>query len=87
VVSVDHPVVPVPESTGAPVSSAIVGAQEVTFDKPAETPVYDRAELEPGHEFPGPALVVEDHATTLVPMGWRIRVEGTLALRVTPQGV
>jgi N-methylhydantoinase A len=85
VVPVDQPVVPVPENTGVPVESAIVGAQEVTFDRPAETLVYDRAKLEPGHEFPGPALVVEDHATTLLPPAWRAHVEPTSALYLNPR--
>jgi 5-oxoprolinase (ATP-hydrolysing) len=39
-------------------------------------PVYRRDALSPGAAFDGPALVVEDHATTWVEPGWRARVDG-----------
>jgi N-methylhydantoinase A len=35
-----------------------------------EIPVYERAELAAGERLRGPALVLEDHATTLVAQGW-----------------
>jgi N-methylhydantoinase A/oxoprolinase/acetone carboxylase beta subunit len=34
------------------------------------------AALHPGHERAGPAIVFDDHATALVPDGWRWRVDG-----------
>jgi N-methylhydantoinase A len=42
--------------------------------------VYERALLLPGHEFAGPALVVQEDATTVIPPGWRVRVDGWLNL-------
>ncbi len=37
--------------------------------------VYDRAKLRAGNRFAGPAIVMEYSATTLVPPGWRTRVD------------
>lgn len=42
--------------------------------------VYERALLRPGHELAGPALVVQEDATTVIPPGWRARVDGWLNL-------
>ena len=39
------------------------------------TPIYRRGELCAGNEIAGPAIVVEDDATTLVPPEWKARVE------------
>ena len=39
------------------------------------TPIYRREELSAGNEIEGPAIVVEDDATTLVPPEWAARVE------------
>ena len=41
-----------------------------------EVPVYERAGLEPGELFPGPALVLESHSATVVEDGWQGRVDG-----------
>jgi 5-oxoprolinase (ATP-hydrolysing) len=45
-------------------------------------PVYRRAALRPGASFEGPALIVEDNATTWVEPGWRVRVDGRRWLRL-----
>jgi N-methylhydantoinase A len=47
-----------------------------------DTPVYDRAKLRAGNRFTGPAIVSEYSATTVVPPGWRARVDsyGNLVL-------
>ena len=45
-----------------------------------EAPVLDRRRLEPGHAFDGPALVVEDHSTTVVEPDWRGRVDAAGAI-------
>ena len=39
-----------------------------------ETPVYQRSSLPGGAEFGGPAIVLEDACTTLVPPSWTTRV-------------
>ncbi len=36
-----------------------------------DTPAYRRRELGPGHTVTGPAIISEDHATTVVPPGWQ----------------
>ena len=39
------------------------------------TPVYERAMLRPGHVLSGPALVVQEDATTVLSPGWRARID------------
>ena len=41
-----------------------------------ETPVYQRSELPGAAELAGPAIVLEDACTTLVPPSWNARVSG-----------
>ena len=41
-----------------------------------ETPVYHRPELPGGARITGPAIVLEDACTTLVPPGWTTKVSG-----------
>jgi 5-oxoprolinase (ATP-hydrolysing) len=70
----------------APVSSATPGqAREM---RPAgavrswddrrwrQLPVYHRDDLRPGDRAGGPALVTEEHSTTVVEPGWRLVVDG-----------
>jgi 5-oxoprolinase (ATP-hydrolysing) len=40
-----------------------------------DTPVYDRDVMAPGTEIPGPAIVRESTATTIIESGWRARVD------------
>ncbi|MGC8782261.1 MAG: hypothetical protein ACP5UQ_15475 [Anaerolineae bacterium] len=42
--------------------------------------IYERALLLPGHALAGPALIVQEDATTVIPPGWRARVDGWLNL-------
>ena len=58
------------------------------------TPVYRRCDLAPGHHIDGPAILVEDHATTVLEPGWRVGLNerGHLLLhrrerRATRQGL
>ncbi|MEQ9328471.1 MAG: hydantoinase B/oxoprolinase family protein [Rhodospirillales bacterium] len=39
-----------------------------------DAPVYDRAALKPGHRVPGPAVIIEPVATTVVEPGWQADV-------------
>lgn len=43
--------------------------------RPKRLGVYDRALLEPGSEIDAPAIIVEYGSTTLVPAGWRARID------------
>ncbi len=75
-----HPVPPV-EPHGEPVK----GTRNVVFPEGRETATaYARAALPVGFEADGPAVVEEDHATTVVPPGTRFRVDrhGVLAVEV-----
>jgi N-methylhydantoinase A len=47
-----------------------------------DVPVYRRADLGTGQQFSGPALIIDDHATSLIYSGWETTVdeEGTLRL-------
>jgi len=54
----------------------------------ADSPVLDRADLAPGDELDGPAIVVDPSATTVVEPGWRARVDAHASLvleRVAPR--
>jgi N-methylhydantoinase A len=62
-------------------SRARVGREPVVF-APGETDAWllERARLEPGDVVPGPAVIVEATATTVLPPGSRARVDGLLNL-------
>jgi N-methylhydantoinase A len=47
-------------------------------------PIYDRSRLAAGEFFTGPAIVAQLDATTLVPAGWRARVDASGALLLRP---
>ncbi len=50
-------------------------AQVWLGDKRRKVAVYDRAELQPGATIAAPAIIVEYGSTTLIPTGWRVRVD------------
>jgi N-methylhydantoinase A len=50
------------------------------------TGVYERRRLAPGHRLDGPAVVTEAGSTTVVPPGWKLRVDGHANLRLAPEG-
>jgi N-methylhydantoinase A len=57
-------------------AGAIVSRRRAFFrGRPVQTPVYDRSRLRAGNRFAGPAIVAEYSATTLLPPGWRCRVD------------
>ncbi len=55
--------------------------------EPLATPIYHRTNLEPGHCVQGPALIVEDNATTVVEPDWRALVTNKNHLKLTRQDV
>lgn len=64
------------EATPVP-ESAILDRRPVAFEgRWIETPIYVRENLQPGHTFAGPAVVVQMDATTVVPPGWKVCVDG-----------
>jgi len=48
-----------------------------------KVPCYDRANLNPGATFAGPAVVTEKHAATVVAEGWDVELDGAGALVLT----
>ena len=42
--------------------------------------VYKRSLLECGNQIPGPALIVDTESTTVLPPGWKLRVDGWMNL-------
>ena len=71
---------PVAEPVGeaALPQAAIAGRRDVHFDArgPTETVLMERSALAPGMRFPGPAIVEQFDATTVVPAGWTVTVDG-----------
>ena len=71
---------PVAEPVGedALPEAAIAGRRDVHFDArgPTETVLMERSALAPGMRFPGPAIVEQFDATTVVPAGWTVTVDG-----------
>ncbi|HXU20078.1 MAG TPA: hydantoinase/oxoprolinase family protein, partial [Verrucomicrobiae bacterium] len=61
---------------GAGVSTAVMQERSVFFSgRATKTKVYDRAKLQAGSRFRGPAIVAEYSATTVVLPGWNVRVD------------
>jgi N-methylhydantoinase A len=63
-----------------------LGTRAVTYDgEPHDTPILLRDRLAPGATHAGPAVIEEDTTTTVVPPGWRARLDehGNLVLERT----
>jgi|FaiFalDrversion2_1042247.scaffolds.fasta_scaffold00002_22 N-methylhydantoinase A len=74
---------PLPEGGPDP-SPALLGRRPVWFGRRREAPIYARHALRAGHRIVGPALVVQDDATTAVPPGWQGTVDGSGNLLLEP---
>lgn len=82
-----------PLATPAALASASPGGPVATVQmmadgSPSATPLYRRETLVAGQRIPGPALIAEANATTVVEPGWAARVgdQGELVLtRATPR--
>jgi len=69
------------ESKTADGRKAIRRTQPISFGgKTFRAAIYDRAKLAPGTSLRGPALVVDFGSTTVLPPGFRLRVDGYLNL-------
>jgi N-methylhydantoinase A len=76
-----------------PVAARIVAGANGTrrvFDPAAqswtEAPIHERSRLAPGDTIEGPAIVVEDQTTTIVPAGMTLQVNGLGYLDLTAKG-
>jgi N-methylhydantoinase A len=71
-----------PASSSDP-SAAVIGRTPMHLrGRWTETEMYDRDLLEPGHEMVGPALIVQEDATTVLIPGWLAVVDPWLNLVV-----
>jgi N-methylhydantoinase A len=69
------PELPVVDAAGRGRDAARLGVRVVGFGGAGiETPVLARDRLPPGEALPGPAIVEEDGACTVVPPGWTLRL-------------
>ena len=81
---VTPPLLPEGVGTGRSLAAALLGHKPVYFASgPQETALYDRAHLEPGHQFPGPAIIFQYDTTTVVPPAWKVAVDPWLNLVLT----
>jgi N-methylhydantoinase A len=64
-------------------SPAPVVTQRIGFEEWREVPVYRRVDWLPGHRLAGPALLLQEDTTTLVPPGWQGVVDGWDNLRLS----
>jgi N-methylhydantoinase A len=64
---------------------ARAGTTTVWFDRPRRSTVLLRERLRPGDSFDGPAIVPQMDATTVVPPGWRARVDDAANLVIEPR--
>lgn len=74
------------EVAGADAASAIVEEHEIVFEgERVPTRIYDRAKLEPGARFDGPAIVTEFDSTTVVLPGYTAEVDRNFNILINPQ--
>ena len=72
-----------PDSSATGPVKADFSARTVFDGRRLETPAYQRRDLAPGRCVMGPAIIAEEHATTLVPPGWKATARPTGHLVLT----
>ncbi|ETX00804.1 MAG: N-methylhydantoinase [Candidatus Entotheonella factor] len=77
---------PTPASgSPTPLDSPVPSSQRAVYfaaDTALQTPVYQRADLQPGHRIEGPAVIEQLDATTLLYPGDALRVDAAFNLRI-----
>ncbi len=72
----EKPPLPELEKKGRPISRAILDERLMIFEgQKYKARIYDRQNLEPGHEFDGPAVIVDYESTAILWPGWQARVD------------
>ncbi|MCB8944832.1 MAG: hydantoinase/oxoprolinase family protein [Ardenticatenaceae bacterium] len=62
--------------TATQADTALIGEKSVWFNQqPMTTKLYDRAKLQSGHRFTGPAIVFQYDTTTVIPPEWETAVD------------
>ena len=77
---------PMPPPASGSVAAATIGRQRIALPEgAAEAPILDRARLPAGASLPGPAIIIQLDATTLLAPGWTAHVDpsGALILETT----
>ncbi len=70
------PQLPQQPPTTTKANVALIGEKTVWFNQQAmPTRLYDRAKLQPGHHFTGPAIVFQYDTTTVIPPEWQTAVD------------
>jgi N-methylhydantoinase A len=73
------------EPGAADAAAAIVEEHEIVFEgERVPTKIYDRARLEPGARFDGPAIVTEFDSTTVVLPGYTAEVDPNFNILINP---
>lgn len=73
---VEKPLLPAYESKGKSIVQACQDERRVYFQgRFSATPIYERDLLPCEEIFPGPAIIEEKGATTVVPPGWSVRID------------
>ena len=65
---------PEPARTAAPVADGSRRVLDPATAMVEDAAVFERAALTPGAHLDGPALIVEDETTTVVPRGWTAHI-------------
>ncbi|MBL6457108.1 hydantoinase/oxoprolinase family protein [Belnapia sp. T6] len=73
-----------PEAEGEPVPEREVSVWQDGAARP--TPLFRREALLPGHRFRGPAVVVQEDATSCIPAGFAARVDAHGNLHLSAEG-
>ncbi len=76
-VVVNKPVIGKVEVKGTTVEEALVATEKVDFDEAGihESHFFDRNKLDPGMTVKGPAIIVEQSTSTVVPPGHQFRID------------
>ena len=78
------PELPQGELSSDGASGAVIDTHEIVFGgEHHPTEIYDRAKLEPGARFSGPAIVTEFDATTVVLPGYQAEVDRYFNILIT----
>ncbi len=86
---VARPSIPELRKTGRHTVDAIKQRREVNFDDDGwlQTSIYDRALLEPGMRFRGPAIIEEPDTTIVIPPSHAAEIDVIGNVRITCEGV
>jgi len=76
-VIVNKPIIGKVEAKGNSIEDAVIATEEVDFDISGthKSKFFDRDKLEPGMSIEGPAVIVEDSTSTVVPPNYQFKID------------